>query len=327
MHKARLTLDSPQFADSLRVYRRASFETEFGVGLIQDFVSVKQSKAHVKKTISRPRLSHQVEFKKRAIYDVVPRTNIVRVEPKTDIPPQVTEATTRRKEEKPKNKVQKPIVFLYSLAALLLVCGGYITFTGFKNNKQVLTQARNVASAQSVATDEAGTAATDVPTDEKPSEATVKNYVVSPTMPRYITISKLGIHARAIPLSVDKNNQLRAPRNGYDVGWYNASSLPGENGAMVMDAHSNVLGKAAVFAKLKKLEPEDKISITRGDGREFIYTVKTVETVDDEKVNMANLLVSIDTNKPGLSLITCAGDVIPGTLHLDKRTLVRAVIE
>ena len=55
--------------------------------------------------------------------------------------------------------------------------------------------------------------------------------------------------------------------------------------------------------------------------------VKTVETVDDEDVDMAKLLVSADTAKPGLSLITCAGDVIPGTLHLDKRILVRAVME
>lgn len=80
-------------------------------------------------------------------------------------------------------------------------------------------------------------------------------------------------------------------------------------------------------AKLNKLVSGDKVKVTRGDGQEFVYVVKTVETVDDEDVDMAKLLVSADTAKPGLSLITCAGDVIPGTLHLDKRTLVRAVME
>ena len=326
MQNSRLTLDSPQFAGSLRVNRRASFLDEGNGRLIQDIVVSKPVFVDYTLPKGRPRMSRpSTPASPRAVYEVVSRTQIVRKVPAREMNRDF-DATPNDVFDVPGHKrIKHPSFLLYTFAAALLAVGIFIAYSGIKGNRQIAAQANNIASAQS-ANDE-NLASTDIPTDEKPSPEAVRNYAVAPTLPRYLDIEKLGIHARAISLSVDKNNQLRAPRNGYDVGWYDASSRPGENGAMVIDAHSNVLGKSAVFAKLNKLVSGDKVKVTRGDGQEFVYVVKTVETVDDEDVNMAKLLVSADTAKPGLSLITCAGDVIPGTLHLDKRTLVRAVLE
>lgn len=214
-----------------------------------------------------------------------------------------------------------PLV-LYAMAAMLFVAGGYVVFSSLRANDHVKAQVQQLQSTAE-SSDDAG----DAPTDEKPSVAAVNGYTVAPSLARYLDIPKLGVHARVRPLGVKNDNTLKAPTNGYDVGWYDASSRPGENGAMLVDGHSNVLGKNAVFAQLGKLAAGDVLKITRGDGVVLIYTVRSVQTVDDDKVDMSSLLISADTAKPGLNLITCAGDVIPGSLHLDKRTLVRAVLE
>ena len=213
-------------------------------------------------------------------------------------------------------------LLLYAMAGLLLVAGGYVVISGIRTNDHVKAQVKQLQSA-SQSSDDAG----DTPTDEKPTTAAVSGYTVAPLLARYLDIPKLGVHARVRPLGIKNDNTLKAPTNGYDVGWYDASSRPGENGAMLIDGHSNVLGTPGVFAKLPKLVAGDVIKVTRGDGKVLSYKVRTVETVDDKKVDMSSLLVSADTAKPGLNLITCAGDVIPGTLHLNKRALVQAVLE
>lgn len=220
-----------------------------------------------------------------------------------------------------KKRALKPMAVLYVLAAMLFVAGVFVTISSLRTDEHVKAQVKQLQATTSANADN------DTPTDEKPSDTAVNNYSVAPNLARYLDIPKLSVHARVIPLGVKTNGTLKAPGNGYDVGWYNASSRPGENGAMLIDGHSNVLGKRAVFAKLGNLVAGDELKITRGDGQVFAYHVRSVEIVDNDKVDMASLLVSADTAKPGLNLITCAGDVIPGTLHLDKRALVKAVLE
>jgi LPXTG-site transpeptidase (sortase) family protein len=220
-----------------------------------------------------------------------------------------------------RSKLASPFI-LYAMAGMLFIAGGYVVFSSLRTNDHVKAQVQQLQSAA----DSNGDAG-DAPTNEKPTPAAVNGYTVAPLLARYLDIPKLGVHARVRPLGIKNDNTLKAPTNGYDVGWYDASSRPGENGAMLIDGHSNVLGKSAVFAHLGKLAAGDVIKVTRGDSVVLTYTVRTVQTVDDDKVDMGSLLVSADTAKPGLNLITCAGDVIPGTLHLDKRTLVRAVLE
>jgi len=82
-----------------------------------------------------------------------------------------------------------------------------------------------------------------------------------------------------------------------------------------------------VFYQLGQLVAGDPIAITRGDGKQFTYLVAKVQTVDTKDVDMASMLVSADTAKPGLNLITCAGKQIPGTSELSQRVLVYAVLQ
>ncbi|QQS19193.1 class F sortase [Candidatus Saccharibacteria bacterium] len=111
---------------------------------------------------------------------------------------------------------------------------------------------------------------------------------------------------------VDRKNELQAPYGIYDAGWYNASSRPGENGAMLIDGHSGIGATQGIFHDLTKLVAGDDVSVKRGDGQVFTYKVADVQVVDKDKVDMTRLLVSTDTAKPGLTLITCAGSQVPG---------------
>lgn len=322
MANERLTLDNPVFAQTLRQHSRSvpAYQPRPRQSqTTQDMMFVRAARPSVPVASVAP----VVPSMPRAGRSAVPRA--VASQPRTQAPvPAERVVTARAPKKRSKKSAQRiasaPLV-LYVLAGLLFATGGYVAFTSFQTDTQVKAQIKQLQNTA------AGNDADDTPTDEKPSTAAVKNYTVAPALARYLDIPKLKVHARVLPLGVKSDNTLKSPRNGYDVGWYDASSRPGENGAMLIDGHSNVLGKRAVFANLGKLVAGDALTITRGDGTVLTYRVRTVTTIDDDKVNMSQLLVSADTAKPGLNLITCAGDVIPGTLHLDKRTFVQAVLE
>jgi len=212
---------------------------------------------------------------------------------------------------------------LYMMAATVFVVGLLVSFNGLRTNKQVAAQ---VKKSQSVS-DATADASTIAPSTTKPTTAQVTNYAVSPNVPRYVDIPKLKVHARTLSEGVDTKGALQVPWNIYDTGWYNASSQPGQNGATLIDGHSGIGGMHGVFYNLASLSAGDQVIVTRGDGQKFTYIVSKVQTVNVQDVDMGSMLVSANTNKPGLNLITCTGDQIPGTDQLNKRVLVYAVMQ
>ncbi len=232
--------------------------------------------------------------------------------PSSDVPPEAPQ-----KQHGLKRHVTRQNT-LYALAVIVFLVGAGASLYGFHTNRQVAAQ----VSHQAQKNDDDTSA---VPSTAKPSAKDVSSYAVAPNMPRYIDITKLGVHARVLPMSVTSRNQLRAPGNVYDAGWYNGSALPGQAGAMLVDGHVSSWETNGVFYGLKKLTKGDTITITRGDGKAFTYTVVKNEKYDAAKVDMASLMVSADTAKPGLNIITCAGDVVKGTNEFADRQVVYAV--
>ncbi len=234
------------------------------------------------------------------------------------------EVKKSRRPRMPK-KLQKQHL-MYAAAALIFVLGLGVSISGMMTNKKVEVQVKTMQKAAAQAAPGSAPAVAP-PSTEKPTETAVRTYVAPPDVPRYIDIPKLKVHARVRSVGVDRKNQLIAPLSIHDTGWYNASSKPGENGAMLVDGHSGLGNIHGVFARIAELGAGDVVSITRGDGQVFSYKVVHVEIVDVENVPMNSLLVSKNTAKPGLNLITCAGDEIPGTFTLKQRALVYAVMD
>lgn len=176
-------------------------------------------------------------------------------------------------------------------------------------------------------------------------------YTVPPERPRYLYIPAAGVgKTRLIALGVkspgdDGNQQLDVPKNINDVGWYDCqinplvdrrcaqTTLPGSGHygvATLLTGHTCFSRTMrCVFDNLSKLERGDAITIERGDGEKLEYTVRSVEIVKLADVDMKKAVRSIELDKEGLTLITCAGKYrgtvdANGVPTADKRVLVYA---
>jgi LPXTG-site transpeptidase (sortase) family protein len=162
-------------------------------------------------------------------------------------------------------------------------------------------------------------------------KAKVEEYTVPATHPRYISIPKLGISkVRVQQVGVTANNQLDVPKNINDTAWYEKSATPGQGyGAVLIDGHNGGITRNGVFTKLSTLQGGDEITVERGDGETFTYSVVENESMSLDEVNetgMKKMMTSADEDKEGLSLITCDGKWVPKIQQFDRRIMLRAVI-
>lgn len=167
--------------------------------------------------------------------------------------------------------------------------------------------------------------------DETPiTSAQVDSHTVPASHPRYISMPSLGIDkARVVSVGLTKQNLLDTPKNIGDTAWFDKSATPGMGaGAVVIDGHNGGITRDGVFAKLASLNNGDIITIERGDGKKFSYAVaenRTMSLQDANTKGMKDMMNSVDLDKEGLSLISCAGNWVPRDKVFDKRVMVRAV--
>lgn len=337
MDRTRISLNNPAFDGRLRQSSRS-------LGYVRRPVSrpapiIQDIQLHPNRTTIGSKLNPVKVYKRPASpLTVLARPAKAAVTPKASrlsgqpIPRQRTQKSVvlwRQAVQAPVPKSQQPAPkrprnrqthVLYAMAGLLLIVGIAVSLNGLRTNRQVSAQVKQI-SRQS----DGGDTKTVAPSTTKPSGNDIASYVVAPNLPRYIDIAKLSVHARIKSMSVNGKNQLQAPDNVYDAGWYNASAQPGQPGAMLVDGHISSWTTQGVFYGLNKLVVGDPIAITRGDGKIFTYKVVKTEIDDAASVDMASLLVSQDTAKPGLNLISCSGDVIPGSNEFNKRIVIYAV--
>lgn len=203
------------------------------------------------------------------------------------------------------------------VAVVMLLAGTAVFAWTVKTNKQV------VAQVQASAADTAGEDE-QPPAEDEVSAAAVGNHRVAPDAPRTLTIDKIDVFSRIQRLGTLRSGALAAPANVHDTGWYEGSSKPGDGGAMLLVGHVYGPSKPGVFKNLHKLEAGDVVTVARGDGQEFNYKVIKKEQVAADQVDMAAALVPVTPGKAGLNIITCAGELIPGTTHYADRIVVFA---
>ncbi len=133
---------------------------------------------------------------------------------------------------------------------------------------------------------------------------------VAADKPRFLSIESLGIdRARVMEVSLNNEGRLLVPNNVFDVGWYKASGKAGEGGTILIDGHNGGPNVEGVFKHLDQLEIGAIITIERGDGKFFNYRVVENEEValNEADSKMSKMLVSPESGKESLSLITCSG--------------------
>lgn len=220
---------------------------------------------------------------------------------------------------------------LGTFLVLLLGSTGYVSINTWQTN----TQARQVLakidgstnSGIEISVDNQSQLPPGIDT-AKPSADNLANYKVAADLPRAIYIDKINVSARILPMGVNDDNSVQAPQNAYDAGWYNASTKPGQDGAMLIDGHSSETGtNVGLFGNLTTIVVGDQIIVERGDGVRFAYNVvnTTIEPVGG--LDMSKMLIPYGGAKQGLNIISCTGKWNSDKSSLDQRLLVFAVLQ
>jgi sortase A len=219
-----------------------------------------------------------------------------------------------------RTKKRKTPVLMTAMAMLVFVAGIGVSVQGFLTNKHVEAQVAGSATSEQSETEQ------DVPAEDKQSTATVSSYRVAPDLPRVVRIPKLNVEARIVRLGMKTSGKLGAPSNIYDVGWYEGSSRPNENGAMLLAGHVHGPTKPGIFYKLHTLQKGDTFEVERGDGQTFKYRVVESQSYNRDKVDMAKAMTPIIAGERGLNIITCSGDLDDSGNHYEERLVVFATL-
>ncbi|RCG30989.1 class F sortase [Sphaerisporangium album] len=131
--------------------------------------------------------------------------------------------------------------------------------------------------------------------------------------PVRILIPRIGVDAPVRPVGLMPSGEIEvpplAPRNL--TGWYKYGPVPGSLGPAVIVGHRSTRSGPSVFARAARLRRGDAIRIVRSDGVVAVFTVDRLEQVRKTEFPTERVYGNLD--RPGLRLITCAGD-------FDRRT-------
>ena len=216
---------------------------------------------------------------------------------------------------------------LYALAGVLVLVTGYVSVDTLITNSRVREQTQVTTPSDTAvagATDDLSpTDAAQEGSDESDIGPTlIDNYSVAPDLPRVLSIAKIGVSARVIPMGTNADKSVQAPVNIFDSGWYTGSSKPGEKGAVFIDAHASGATRQGLFAYLDQLEKGDTLSLEKGDGSTLTYRVVGKETMPLANVNMTKVLQPYDGVKKGLNLMTCTGQWVKDKETYDHRVVI-----
>ncbi len=220
-------------------------------------------------------------------------------------------------------RVRVSTVTKWLLVGAIVASAIYLGYDTYQTNAELKHRITALSSlgSSSIATPEQRQQAEGTDESSQPSNA-LTSYVVSPEMPRIITIAKIGVKARVLQMGINPDGSMQAPIGIYDAGWYGGSARPGTSGAAVIDAHSSGPTKQGLFGRLDELVVGDTIEVERGDGLKLKYRVINKESVAKDAVDMKKLLAVSGQAAEGLNLITCSGTWVKGQATYSNRTIV-----
>lgn len=160
----------------------------------------------------------------------------------------------------------------------------------------------------------------------KPTSDEITSHTMPATHPKLLEIADLGLKARIYAVGSTAEGNVAAPKNIYNVGWFEGSSLPGEAGVTFIDGHYGLGVIGGVFKHLAQLKTGQNISLKTGNDTLYNYRISSVQTVAVSAVDMRGVFNPSSKDRKELVLMTCAGKQIPGTTQMDERTIVRAVL-
>ena len=138
------------------------------------------------------------------------------------------------------------------------------------------------------------------------------------TPPERISIPKIGLDVRVLPVGVDRRGTFVVL--DHDVAWYKQSGMPTQQTNIVMWAHvlrfratPNI---PAPFARVHELEIGDRITVTTAAGKQRTYVVTYQHRVRPDQIEYM-----APTPLERITLISCIGArvMVAGRLSLAER--------
>ena len=123
--------------------------------------------------------------------------------------------------------------------------------------------------------------------------------------PTRLEIPTLGADVPLLDLGLQADGTLEVPPDASGVGWFTGGPTPGEIGPAVIVGHVDWAGEPGVFYDLRDMVPGDDIIVTREDGSQARFVVRSTEQFPKADFPTASVYGNID--HAGLRLITCGG--------------------
>lgn len=124
-------------------------------------------------------------------------------------------------------------------------------------------------------------------------------------MPHRLQIPAIKLDSLIDPVGVLQNGQMDVPKAFDRVGILHPWTKPGMAGNAVIAGHFDHYTGPAVFYKLRKLQPGDKILVGDKNGKTLTFRVKKVESFPASEAPIENIFGPAPHAQ--LNLITCSG--------------------
>ena len=181
-------------------------------------------------------------------------------------------------------------------AATLAVVSGTFVFVGLHGD---------LGNAES-STASRGDPARDSVTRPPNESHTAKPGTKSRVRPASLKIPAIEVSSDVTRLGLNEDDTVEVPRDPATVGWYSRGPTPGQPGSSVMLGHRDSKQGAAVFYRLRNLEPADRVAVRLSDRAIAHFEVVRVASYANERFP-AQKVYDGKTPRPVLNLVTCGG--------------------
>lgn len=188
------------------------------------------------------------------------------------------------------------------VVAIFALVGGVSAFM-MNDDRNQAAQAEQVLSNQSEQPAQVEAPEQQHVREEEVTEADVAKHQTAAGTPNTLSIANMDLVARIQKTSVNMDNRIQLPDNIFDVGWYEGSRKPGEQGVVLLNGYVSGPNERGAFYYLRALEPGDVIEVETGDGEQYRYEVRQSEYVPYGDMKTVSLLVPYEEGKKGLNLV------------------------
>ena len=140
-------------------------------------------------------------------------------------------------------------------------------------------------------------------------------------VPHTIEIPAIGVEATTIGLDLS-GPEPEVPADFDQAGWYEQTRRPGEIGPAVIAGHIDSRSGPAVFARLDRLEPGDRVTVLDASGERVDFIVQRAARYP--KGDLPREVFGFGQPVAELRLITCGGAFDRSTGHYRDNHVVYA---